>query len=163
MGTFNTALAQQDRGVTRNSLIENNVQRSGLRRHSRGSCFPGGVLKVGRGKRQRLPKVFRFQFRIIPEEIIPVGIQRHSLYNPSHSQPHPAYARLTVHLIRVPSDSVERLHSSYFDTFLGPICVPRIVRLESVLINALVIRGWGKCRPRSRRIVGHSEKAGRSY
>jgi hypothetical protein len=79
--------------------------------------FPGRVFKVGCGKRQCLPKVFRLQFRIIPEEVFSVWIQRHSLYNPPHSQPHPAYTRLAVHLVRVPCNSVEGPHHSYFDTF----------------------------------------------
>ena len=111
-------LAQQNGCVTRNTLVKNDA---GVADAAQAAVVSRGcVLKIGRGKCQCLIQVFAVQFRIIPEEIIPVWIHGYRLDNAPNCQPHPADARLAIHLIRIPRNPVEALHNSHFRTFPAP-------------------------------------------
>jgi hypothetical protein len=62
-------------------------------------------------------KVVRLQFGIVPKEIVSVWIERQSLQDPAHGQPHSPNAWLAIHLVRIPRYAIEVLHVSYSDTF----------------------------------------------
>jgi hypothetical protein len=75
-------------------------------------CGFRAVLEIGRGKRQRLLNVVRLQFRIVSKQVIAVWIQGNCFHYSTHGQPHPADARLPIHLVWIPGDPVELLHAS---------------------------------------------------
>jgi len=77
------------------------------------------VFQIRSGELKRLLKVVRLQLGIVPEEIVPVWIERQSLHHSTHRQPHATDARLAIHLVRVPGYAIEVLHASYSDTFRG--------------------------------------------
>src|ERR1017187_448069 len=87
---------------------------------SSGVTFRRAVLKVGGGERQCLLNVVRLQFRIVPEEVVPVRILRHGFHHSTNRQPHATDTRLAVHLIGVPGYAIKGLHPSYSDTFRIP-------------------------------------------
>ncbi len=86
-------------GVARHSLIQHEADRHST---SGSVAFSRAVLKVRRCECQRLVNVIRLELGVVSEKVIPVRIQRHGLYNSTDRQPRATYARLAVHLIRIP-------------------------------------------------------------
>ncbi len=77
MGTRKAELTQSGRGISRNALVQDQVHQIGL-----GSCcvrIRGAVLKVSGSEGQSLLKVIRFEFGIVPKEIVTVRISCHCL------------------------------------------------------------------------------------
>ncbi len=80
-------------------------------------AFRGAVPKICGGEPQRLPDVLSLQLGVVSEKVVPVWVDGHGFYDPSHRQPHATDARLTVHLARVPRYPIKALHRFHFDTF----------------------------------------------
>jgi hypothetical protein len=77
------------------------------------------VFEIGGSERQRLPNILGIQLGIVPKQVVPIRVYRGALNHPAHSQPHISDARLTIHPIGVPRNSIEALHQvpfSYIST-----------------------------------------------
>ena len=89
-------------------------------------------FQIGGGEPQRLLNVIRFQFGMVPKEVVLARIESHSLHHSAHRHPYPADARLTVHLVRVPRYAIETLHRSYFGIFRSEDVRPFLTRQTPV-------------------------------
>ncbi len=63
--------------------------------------------QIRRRKFQRLPDVLFLQIRIIPKQIPPVRIRRHSRHNPPHRKPHSTNTWLSIHPLCTTCNSVK--------------------------------------------------------
>src|ERR1700739_2309383 len=76
------------------------------------------VAAQSRGKRQRLPDVFVFEFRIFAFEFGAVGVGRQCLKNAADGKTEISNARFAVHPRGVDRDSVKFLHAQFSQSAL---------------------------------------------
>ena len=99
-------LAKHRGGVTRHALIEEESKRDLHRAFSSRGGFRL-VFKIRGCKRESLTKILWLKFRVVPNQALPVRINRDSFDDPANGKSHPANARLPIHLSRIPSDAIK--------------------------------------------------------
>ena len=105
MRTFDAGGAELFGRITREAL--NQIERESSESPSRSRRFDHAVFEIDRCERQRLLNVFRFQFRVVAEELVTIRVCSNRFNDAPDRQPHTANARLPVHLVGVPRNPIK--------------------------------------------------------